>query len=85
VGNLLGMRPRRQRIQRIRTAVAAGSIAAFLATFGGLYAQLATGNDPALGATVASATEEVASSPMTSTLTSSDTTSAVSPVTTRQS
>ena len=41
---------RRARVRRIRARVAAGATAAFLALFSGLYVQMATGNDPALGA-----------------------------------
>jgi hypothetical protein len=76
------MSNRHRRTQRIRTAVAAGSAAVFLALFSGLYAQMATGNNPALGATIASATEEVST---TTTDVSADPTTAMTPLTTRQS
>ena len=41
---------RRARVRRIRARVAAGTVALFIAAFSGLYVQLASGNDPALGA-----------------------------------
>ena len=41
---------RRARVRRLRARVAAGATALFLALFSGLYVQMATGNDPALGA-----------------------------------
>ncbi|HKG67104.1 MAG TPA: hypothetical protein VKB28_23750 [Solirubrobacteraceae bacterium] len=41
---------RRARVRRLRARVAAGAIALFLALFAGLYVQMATGHDPALGA-----------------------------------
>jgi len=41
---------RRARVRRIRGRVAAGATALFLALFSVLYVQMATGNDPALGA-----------------------------------
>ena len=41
---------RRARVRRIRARVAAGVTALFIAAFSGLYVQLASGNDPALGA-----------------------------------
>jgi hypothetical protein len=78
------MSTRRRRTQRIRTAVAAGSAAAFLALFSGLYAQMAAGNDPALAATTAAATEQVATT-TTATDASTDTAAAMTPLTTRQS
>ena len=43
---------RRARVRRIRARVAAGATALFIALFSGLYVQLASGNDPALGAAV---------------------------------
>ena len=45
---------RRSRIRRIRNRTAAGSAAAFVAIFGGLYGQLSSGNDPAPARTSAS-------------------------------
>ncbi len=44
---------RRRRIQTIRARVAAGAVALFIALFGGLYVQMASGNDPALSASSA--------------------------------
>ena len=41
---------RRARVRRIRARVAAGTTALFIALFSGLYVQMASGNDPALGA-----------------------------------
>ena len=41
---------RRARVRRIRARVAAGATALFIALFSGLYVQMASGNDPALGA-----------------------------------
>ena len=41
---------RRARVRRLRARVAAGATALFLALFAGLYVQMATGHDPALGA-----------------------------------
>ena len=39
---------RRARVRRIRNRTAAGSAAAFVAVFGGLYGQLTAGHDPGL-------------------------------------
>ena len=41
---------RRARVRRIRGRIAAAATALFLALFSGLYVQMASGNDPALGA-----------------------------------
>jgi hypothetical protein len=41
---------RRARVRRLRARVAGGATAVFLALFSGLYVQMATGHDPALGA-----------------------------------
>ena len=41
---------KRARLRRLRARVAAGAVATFLALFSGLYVQMATGHDPALGA-----------------------------------
>ncbi len=43
---------RRERIKHIRQTVAALTAAAFLALFGGIYAQMVAGKDPALGTSV---------------------------------
>ena len=45
---------RQARVRRIRNRTAAGSAAAFVAVFGGLYGQLSAGNDPALASTAPS-------------------------------
>ena len=57
---------RRARIRRLRARVAAGATALFLALFSGLYVQMATGNDPALGAESAQVAT-MDSAPMTTT------------------
>ena len=69
-----------RRMSRLRRRVAAGSVALFIALFGGLYVQMATGNDPAVNPTqqVASASSSAASTQQ-----QSQTTSA--PLTTSQS
>jgi hypothetical protein len=41
---------RRAHVRRLRARIAASATALFLALFSGLYIQMATGNDPALGA-----------------------------------
>ena len=41
---------RRARVRRIRGRIAAAATALFLALFSGLYVQMTSGNDPALGA-----------------------------------
>ena len=43
---------RRRHIKRIRKAIAAGTLAAFVALFSVVYIQMAVGRDPALGASV---------------------------------
>ena len=67
---------RRARVRRIRGRVATGATALFLALFSGLYVQMATGNDPALGAESAqvatTATGTAASDAGSSDTTSSD-------------
>ena len=73
---------RRARVRRIRHLTAAGAAAAFLAAFGGLYAQMHAGNDPALGQTASTATETESES---STSTDDSSLSDVAPVTTGQS
>ena len=51
---------RRRRVLRIRKTVAAAAAAVFTALFAGLYAQMASGDDPVLGkrATTPAATAE---------------------------
>jgi len=72
---------RRRRIHRIRARVAAAAAATFLALFSGLYVQMASGHDPALGA---SATSD-SSTPMTTQTTTTTTQSTPQSMTTRQS
>ena len=70
-----------RRMSLLRRRVMAGSVALFIALFGGLYVQMATGNDPAVNPT-----QQVASSSSSSaaaTTQQTETTSA--PVTTSQS
>ena len=59
---------RHARVHRIRVRVAAGATALFLALFSGLYVQMATGHDPALGTQSA----QVATASQTQTSTSQD-------------
>ena len=69
---------RRARVRRIRARVAAGTTALFLAAFSGLYVQMATGHDPAVGtstAQVAAATPATTSSTTTSSSGTSSTSS----------
>ena len=53
---------RRARVRRIRGRIAAAATALVLALFSGLYVQMATGNDPALGAKSAQIATATASS-----------------------
>ena len=60
-------------MRRLRARVAAGATALFLALFSGLYVQMATGNDPALGSSSAQvAAAAQATSSTTTTTTGSD-------------
>lgn len=65
---------RRARVRQIRRAVAAATIAVFLALFATIYIQMAAGKDPALGSSAAGAQ-----------VTATGTTSTSAPVTTAQS
>jgi hypothetical protein len=47
-------RARGQRIHRLRTRIAAAAVALFIVTWGGLYIQLVSGTDPALGSSQSS-------------------------------
>jgi hypothetical protein len=82
---------RRARVKMIRTRLAVGSAALFVAAFGGITAQLASGHDPALSSSnSSSASTTTASSPSraASAATPAATTQAatpLSPVTTSQS
>ena len=75
---------RRARIRRIRARVAAGVTALFIAAFSGLYVQLASGNDPALGAesaqvaTTGTGTGSASTTSSTSASTSTDSSSSSS-------
>ena len=68
---------RHARVHRIRVRVAAGATALFLALFSGLYVQMATGHDPAIGAESAqvATTSQSSTSSTTSTSTSPGTSS----------
>jgi hypothetical protein len=82
---------RRQRVQLIRGRVVAGSIALFVAVFGGITAQLASGHDPALSTSSTTTTAKSTKTRTTTTQPQQQTTqqqhqsTSVSPVTTRQS
>ena len=84
---------RRRRVQLIRTRVVAGAVALFVAVFGGITAQLAAGNDPALSSSKSTTTATAASTATKPTKTTTQQqqsraqqkSTAVSPVTTRQS
>jgi hypothetical protein len=67
---------RRRRAQLIRGRVVAGAVALFVAVFGGITAQLASGHDPALAKS---------KSKSTTTSTAKSTTNTLAPVTTKQS
>jgi hypothetical protein len=73
---------RRRRIHRIRARVAAAAAATFLAVFSGLYVQMASGHDPALGA---SATTGSSTAMTTESQTTTTTQSTPQSMTTRQS
>ena len=62
---------RHRRFQRIRTRVAAGAAAVFIAVFGGLMIQLASGDDPGLASSGSSSGQ--ATSAVVSTAASSST------------
>jgi hypothetical protein len=47
-------RAREQRIHRLRTRIAAAAVALFAFTWGGLYFQLVSGNDPAIASSQSS-------------------------------
>jgi hypothetical protein len=72
---------RRRRAQLIRGRVAAGAVALFVAVFGGITAQLASGHDPAL----AKQSTTRSSSTKSTTTTQSKQDTSLAPVTTRQS
>jgi ABC-type phosphate transport system substrate-binding protein len=71
---------RHRRIKLIRGRVVAGAVALFVALFGGITAQLASGHDPAL------AKQSTTKQPTPSTTTTTTSTSStLAPVTTKQS
>lgn len=74
---------RRARVRRIRARVAAGATALFIAAFSGLYVQMASGNDPALGAESAQVATAAASG--SSTTSATRTTPDAAPMTTSAS
>ena len=75
---------RRRRVQLIRKRIVAGAMALFVAVFGGITAQLAAGNDPALSSSKARATSTARSSTATATTQQNQATT-LTPVTTKQS
>jgi cytoskeletal protein RodZ len=66
------MSPLRQRVHNLRRRLIAASVALFIALFGGITIQLASGHDPALGSHKATTTS---SSSTSSSSTSANTTS----------
>jgi hypothetical protein len=74
---------RRRRAQLIRGRVVAGAVALFVAVFGGITAQLASGHDPALAKSKSPTASTSAKS--TTTTTRSKQATSLAPVTTRQS
>ena len=85
---------RRRRVKLIRKRVVAGAVALFVAVFGGITAQLASGHDPALSASSSTRTNTTSTANTTnatSTTNTTDTTAAqqqdksLAPVTTGQS
>ncbi|MEA2472739.1 MAG: hypothetical protein QOE06_654 [Thermoleophilaceae bacterium] len=81
---------RRSRINRIRSRIAAGAVAVFIAAFAGLLVQLNSGQDPVLSkkssaATTSSTAKPAASTPVTSTPATSTAPSQPAPVATHQS
>jgi hypothetical protein len=63
----------------------AASVALFIALFGGITVQLASGHDPALSSTSSKAGVTEQSTPATSASTSASSATSVAPVTTSQS
>jgi len=80
---------RRRRVKLIRTRVVTGAVALFVAVFGGITAQLAAGDDPALTASSTVKATKTTKTTKTTTQQSQQQqqhqSTAVSPVTTRQS
>jgi hypothetical protein len=78
---------RNRRVKTIRARFAAGAVVLFVALFGGISVQLASGHDPALAAKSTKSTTGAASTITTSSVTDQEDQSAkaLSPVTTSQS
>jgi hypothetical protein len=78
---------RRSRINRIRSRIAAGAVAVFIAAFAGLLVQLNSGQDPVLSKKSSAVTTSSAAKPATSTSTPAASTapSQPAPVATHQS
>ena len=64
---------RRDRIRRMRRRIVGGAVGVFLALWGVIFAQLATGHDPTLGASASNAATTSTSSGSTVTSSSSST------------
>jgi hypothetical protein len=75
------MSPLRQRVHNQRRRLIAASVALFIALFGGITAQLASGHDPALATKASSSADTTKATRQTQ----SDQTSSMTPVTTSQS
>ena len=69
-----------RRMSLLRRRVVAGSVALFIALFGGLYVRMATGHDP-----VVNPTQQVASTSSSGTSSATQQTQTSAPVTTSQS
>jgi len=75
------MSPLRQRVHNQRRRLIAASVALFIALFGGISVQLASGHDPGLATKTSSSADRTS----TTRQTQSDETSSMTPVTTSQS
>lgn len=75
---------RRARTHRLRVGVAAAAASTFIALFAGLYVQMASGHDPALGST-GSSSAAVAQAPAQSQSETQTSSGTVAPLTTGQS
>jgi hypothetical protein len=69
------LRARKHRVSQIRRRVAAIAAATFLTTSGGIFVQLATGNDPALAVSTAKTAASTSSGSATKTASSGTTSS----------
>jgi hypothetical protein len=83
------MSPLRQRVHDLRRRLVAASVALFIALFGGIAIQLASGHDPALrsdkAATAPAGTSTSTSTSTTTAIGASSGQTTVAPVTTSQS